>query len=122
MLALRQVEHELYAYGRAISECMAGASTRIAGHMNLAFMACCVDAIYWPDYRCVERWVKGHTIVGDIPDTGLFRQLFQPYRSAESVLSLASNEKWNRKLRQSLARQAEGFLEPEEKALLVACL
>ena len=53
MLALRQVERDLHAYGRAISECMAGASTRIAGHMNLAFMACCVDAIYWPDYCTV---------------------------------------------------------------------
>ena len=77
VLVLREVEASLRPVGRALVERMCPASARIASHMNLAFMAACIDAIGWPDYRAVERWVHGHTIVGEIPDTGLFRPLEQ---------------------------------------------
>ena len=40
---------------------------------NLAFLAAWCDAREWPDTAMVENWVLGYTIVGDIPDSGLFR-------------------------------------------------
>ena len=111
VLVLREVEASLRPIGRALVERMCPASARIASHMNLAFMAACIDAIGWPDYRAVERWVHGHTIVGEIPDTGLFRPLEQPFECPADVLSPASNRAWNKSLQrsvQSLATGAEG--------------
>jgi hypothetical protein len=41
--------------------------------VNLAFIAAWCDARQWPDVAFVERFLKGFPIVGDIPDSGIFR-------------------------------------------------
>ena len=77
---------------------MSGSAARLSSHVNLAFMAAVVVALRWPDHRCVYRWFYGYKIVGDIPDTGLFRPPVVDFAASASVLQPASNRVWNRSL------------------------
>jgi hypothetical protein len=61
---------------------------------NIAFLAAWCDARRWPDTAFVERWVRGFPIVGDIPDSGLFRPQDQPPTSPASTFSPANNMAW----------------------------
>jgi len=106
LAVLREIEADLRPVGRQLVERMCPPSLRIAAHMNLAFMAACIDAIEWPDTRAVERWVHGHTIVGEIPDTGLFRPLEQPYEVPACTISPAANRVWNRDVIKSIEKIA----------------
>ena len=42
----------------------------ISGRMNLAFVACCVDAMRHPDRYLVHRFVHRFEVVGDVADSG----------------------------------------------------
>ena len=91
----------------------------IASHVNLAFMAAVVVALRWPDFRCVRRWFFGHNIVGDIPDTGLFRPQIVDFAAPASTFAPQSNRAWNASLERSLAlsgRHAEH--DPAKRAVL----
>ena len=61
---------------------------------NIASLAAWCDARRWPDTAFVERWVRGFPIVGDIPDSGLFRPQDQPPTSPASTFSPANNMAW----------------------------
>ena len=104
---LREVEVSLRPYAAFVSARMSGSALRLASHMNLPFMAACVAAIGWPDVQCVRRWFMGHAVVGDIPDTGLFRPKFTDYEELPSdILNPESNRRWNSELSRSIAAGA----------------
>lgn len=48
---------------------------RIARGVNTAFMAALVDGLCWLDTSIVERFVFGFQVVGDIPDSGVYRPI-----------------------------------------------
>ena len=96
------IERDLRPFADAISSHMSGSAARLASHVNLAFMAAVVVAMRWPDHRCVFRWFYGHKIVGDIPDTGLFRPHLVDFAAPASVMQPSSNRVWNRSLTHKL--------------------
>lgn len=116
---LHDLDSRLHDYGRFISSLMRGSAARIASHVNLALMACLVEALDYPDIACVERWFYGHLIVGDIPDTGLFRPLVTDYgvASPAAELSPASNRRWNSRLARSVQELA-AHADPSSRVLL----
>ena len=119
-VALQRIEASLRDYASFVSSLMEGSAYRLASQMNLPFMAACVAAIGWPDVCCVRRWFLGHAVVGDIPDTGLFRPKFTDFEvSPSEVFTSQSNREWNSELARSLAsggRRAEH--DPELRAQL----
>ena len=61
---------------------------------NLAFLAAWCDAAAWPDIAFVERWLYGFPIVGDIPDSGLFRPQELPPTEPADTFSPSNNSRW----------------------------
>ena len=56
---------------------------RIAAGVNTAFMIALIDAMDWPDHRLAERFVFGFPIVGEIPDSGVFRSIVAAYSDSD---------------------------------------
>ena len=119
-VALREIELSLRPYGDWVSSLMTGSPRQISSQMNLPFMAACVAAIGWPDVLCVRRWFLGHAVVGDIPDTGLFRPKFTDFEvQPDAVFTPASNRVWNNDLAGSLASGGKrAAADPELRASL----
>ena len=116
---LSRLESSLRPFAEFISSLMVGSSAAIASHVNLPFMTALVVALQWPDIQCVRRWFYGHAIVGDIPDTGLFRPQEIGFRAPPSTLDPPSNRVWNARLEASLraaGRRAES--DAEARAVL----
>ena len=118
--ALQQIEESLRPYASFVSSHMEGSAWELASHMNLPFMAACVSAIGWPDVCCVRRWFLGHAVVGDIPDTGLFRPKLTDFAASPAeVFTAASNISSNSDLARSLASGgARSAADPELRAQL----
>jgi hypothetical protein len=64
--------------------------------VNLAFLAAFVDAVEWPHTAIIRDLTLGFTIVGDIPDTGLFRLVHRPATAPASTLLPKSNRIWRK--------------------------
>ena len=62
--------------------------------VQVAFMAAWCDAAAWPDVDFVRNWVLGFPIVGDIPDSGLFRPQDTPASAPPSTFSPDANRVW----------------------------
>ena len=117
---LERVEISLRPFAEVVSAFMSGPAAAIASHVNLPFMAAVVVALRWPDFRCVRRWFYGHEIVGNIPDTGLFRPHLVDFAAPPSTFMPPSNRIWNRHLEKSLAASgAKAESDDGERALLV---
>jgi hypothetical protein len=93
-----------------INRLMPPTVARIAAKVNTAFMAATVDALRWLDTLIVQRFVFGFPVVGDIPDSGV-------YRAIDATVSQDTAEKrfaffqqsapvWNRMLHDRLADRA----------------
>ena len=103
---MRSVEQSLRPFASIVASFMKGSPRALASHVNLPFMAACVSALQWPDVHCVRRWFYGHNVVGDIPDTGLFRPHFTDYEpnvAPAATLAPASNRVWNHALERTIA-------------------
>jgi len=61
---------------------------------NVAFIAAWCDAHLWPDVAFVRRFVLGFPVVGDIPDSGLFRPCSRPAVAPADLFSPDSNRRW----------------------------
>ena len=63
----------------------------LAQGVHLAFVAAWCDAAEWPDTDFVRNWIFGFPIVGDIPDSGLFRPQETPASVPPSAFSAEAN-------------------------------
>ena len=63
----------------------------IARGVNTAFMAAVIDALGWLDVDLVRRFVGGFPIVGDIPDSGVYRLIEPVSHSTHVARELAFN-------------------------------
>ena len=94
---------------RRLCELMPSHVAAIAGPMNLAFVACCVDAMQHPDRFLVHRFVHGFEVVGDIADSGCFRRLGEEERAdatpVSEVFNRAENLAWIARLESSMRAQ-----------------
>ena len=102
-LRLRQLHQRLCAVMPAHVLC-------VSGRMNLALVACCIDALPgYPDRWLVHRFVHGFDVVGGIADSGLFRSLEgverEPATPVEAVFNPASNLAWIAELESSMRAQ-----------------
>ena len=115
---VHEISDNLGPFGDFISSLMSGSSASIASHVNLAMMSCIVEALDFPDVACVSRWFLGHAVVGDIPDSGLFRPcLTELSADPAEILSPASNRLWNAKPIASIEHQTASAT-PEQIEIL----
>ena len=82
----------------------------ISAPMNLALVACCVDALPgYPDRYLVHRFVHGFEVCGPVADSGCFRSLAAadapPYTPVEGVFNPASNLAWIGELEATMKAQ-----------------
>jgi hypothetical protein len=108
--SLREVNDAMLAFATAFTRPL------VAG-MNLAFMAAFVDAVGWPDVAVVERFARGFPIVGDIPDSGLFRPVDRPATLPLDSFTPEANRSWASSLDQSLTRRAAAATGDDRAAL-----
>ena len=74
---------------------MAGARhAHLLQGVNVAFVAAWCDARQWPDVDFVEKFLHGFPIVGNIPDSGLFRPQETPPIVSADTMSPDSNRRW----------------------------
>ena len=114
---VRAIAESLSAYGAWLASLSTGTVTKLVEGMNLAFHAAFIDAVEWPDFRLVERFVKGFTVVGDIPDSGLFRPIYRPAEVNEDTFTPASNGAWLDCVARQLRATASGSMCLVRKAL-----
>ena len=74
--------------------------------MNLAFLAAFVDAVELPDHDLVRNFVQGFPLVGDIPDSGLFRPVHAPATVPTSTFTPAANRAWRKSVADQVAATA----------------
>ena len=83
----------------------------IAGKVNVAGMAAAIDAFGWLDVDLPRRFTYGFPIVGDIPDSGVYRRLdVTAAARSEHAVRLAffhdTAPAWNRRLETRLRYRA----------------
>ena len=82
---------------------------RISSGVNTAFMAALIDALEWPDTHLVERFVFGFPIVGDIPDSGIFRVITPTLTETQVEAAyreyIAGAPAWNARIHRRLRAQ-----------------
>ncbi|KAL1530356.1 hypothetical protein AB1Y20_001264 [Prymnesium parvum] len=61
---------------------------------NVAFIAAWCDAHQWPDVEFTQRFLLGFPVVGDIPDSHLFRPCYRPAVAHPDTFSPDRNKKW----------------------------
>lgn len=92
----------------------------ISGRMNLAFVACCVDAMQHPDRYLVHRFVHGFEVVGDVADSGCFRPIAESERAdatpTAEVFNRTANLAWIRQLEASMRAQGNARGQPPTEA------
>ena len=81
-------------------------------------MAAYIDAVEWPDVAVVQRFVYGFPIVGDIPDSGLFRPAHRPASLPLSAFSPVANGSWTSSMAKSISRGAAAATGDDHAALL----
>ena len=113
----REIAASLAALNARVVALVEGPKRVLVIGMNLAFMAAFVDAVEWPDVAIVERFVSGFPIVGDIPDSGLFRPVSRPATVPMSTFTPACNYSWTSELASSLTRRAAAASAEEREVL-----
>jgi hypothetical protein len=95
---IRRIAASLTRYSRWIASLSPPSVAYLVADMNLAFMAAFVDAVEWPDYDIVQRFVLGFPIVGDIADSGLFRPIHQPASVSVETFTPAANRAYRKQV------------------------
>ena len=93
----------------------------VAGKVHVALLAAVVDALDWPDKSLPQAMLEGMPVVGQIPDTGVFRSIV-PETSPEEfetekrrIFNAAENDAWNSHLRQQT--QSDGATDETAREL-----
>ena len=95
MSVIDEVAHSLLPINEWLVSMVAGSEhEHLVVGTNLAFLAAWCDAAAWPDIAFVERWLYGFPIVGDIPDSGLFRPQELPPTEPADTFSPSNNSRW----------------------------
>ena len=101
MAAVDSASSALSSVSDRINELMPPSVKRISSRVHTALMAAVVEATGWLDTSIVRNFVHGFPVVGDIPDSGVYRPL--PVDAAavnEAALRYASFQSsaaaWNR--------------------------
>ena len=105
-LRIRRIATSLAPYGRWIASLAPRSVAYLIEGMNLAFLAAFIDAVEWPDYDLVRSFVHGFPLVGDIPDSGLFRPVHAPASVPVSTFTPAANRAWRKKVADQVAATA----------------
>ena len=105
-----------------MSEWLAGmAADRPHAHLvcgvQLAFVAAWCDAAEWPDVEFVRNWVFGFPIVGDIPDSGLFRPQETPASVPPSAFAPEANRLWTDEVLRRVTASARSATGDSERVL-----
>jgi hypothetical protein len=95
----------------------------IAAGVNTAFMAAVIDALQWLDTSLVCSFIHGFRVVGDIPDSGVYRAVEAvddaTFRSTYNSF-ISSAHAWNRVLHQRLLGRASSTTDAHEADVAVA--
>ena len=70
---LRRLAASLAGMRAALDACKCTEAAAIAADFNVAWLALMTDAMDWPDVEQPLRYVTGHPVVFDVPDSGVFR-------------------------------------------------
>jgi len=94
----------------------------IAGRVHVALIAAMSDALSWPDANLARGFAYGFPVLGDIPDSGLFRPV-EDKRSDECFMGeykavVDSNDEWNRSLVVSLRMKAQEAMKTKRDWML----
>ena len=85
---------------------------RIAARVNTVAMAIVIDALGWIDTTLVAGFIFGFPVVGDIPDSGVYRPIEPSASPPEHLAMLAAFNStisvWNRHLHQRLTARRWG--------------
>ena len=77
-------------------------AARIAKRFNVAWAAAAVDGIGWPDTELPLRYIIGHPVIFDVPDSGVFRADEKPAEIAPAQFEAA-----NTRVVASISREVE---------------
>ena len=109
MAVLSSVSSSLRAMSARLNELMPPTVAHVAIAVNTAFMAAVVDATGWLDKHLVRGFVRGFPVVGDIPDSGVYRPIGRvspTLHDAALALFRSSTPAWNRRLHVRLSARA----------------
>jgi hypothetical protein len=123
MARCRDIANRLRPLSAILNREMPPSVRMIAAGVNTAYMAAVVDALQWLDKSIVCSFIHGFKVVGDIPDSGVYRpidvvsdQVFWPLYN--SFISTA--HQWNRILHNRLKGRASGSAEARESDVAVS--
>jgi hypothetical protein len=85
--------------------------------VQIAFVAAWCDAAEWPDVDFVRNWIFGFPIVGDIPDSGLFRPQETPASVPPSAFSPEANRQWTDEVLRRVTASARSATGDAERVL-----
>ena len=89
----------------------------ISSEFNVAFSAACISAMQWPDVRLPLFMLTGFPVVGDIPDSMVYRLDEQPAETAFHLFTEQNIIKTN-SMRDKLCHKAT---RPENRERIEAC-
>ena len=108
---------------RAINRLMPPSVFLISAEVNTAYMAALIIATEWLDWRLVERFVYGFMLVGDIPDSYVYRPI-RPVDDATHLSRLSTfvdtAPDWNAQQLRRLERRRTATGELREADIAVA--
>ena len=111
---LRACAADLSDMRAALDACKTKEATLIAAPFNVAWTAAVIDAMMWPDIDLPLRYVKGFDVVFDVPDSGVFRQEFDPAEISKKTF-MEGNTKMVAQISNEIKRSAtEGDAQARE--------
>ena len=118
MLVVESVARTLEPLNEWLIGTVAGARhAHLLRGVNVAFLAAWCDARRWPDVAFVERFLYGFPIVGDIPDSGIFRPQEMPPIAPADTMSPDNNRRWCDEVLRKVAGSAHQPSSDDHKVL-----
>ena len=119
MKTLKRIASSLEPLRAALDECKSDGAKQVAAEFNVAWTACIIDAMEWPDIQLPLRYVLGFDVVFDIQDSGVFKQDFQPAEFSREKFT-SNNTRAVKQLTKEVAKSAK-MNDKESKERRQAC-